>query len=261
MTDQQRTIGGILDLALRMADVADEITMSGFSSYFDVSTKPDGSPVTSVDRRVEVVLRRMVESEHRSAGFLGEEYPATVGFGRWIVDPIDGTEAFMEGDSSFASLIAFEVDDTPIVGVVTAPALGVRWWAAKGSGARVSKDGDVSAARVSVVSDPTRAHALVPKGRVGTAHDDDRFPIGRVVHSGARLESYDASWQAVRVASSDVDVAIAEGKWWDVAPLPIIVGEAGGRASRYRTLERNVGVIVTNRLLAPTYTSATLADV
>ena len=256
MTDRQRTIEGILDLALRMADIADEITMSGFFSYFDVSTKPDGSPVTSVDRRVEVVLRRMVDSEHPSAGFLGEEYPATVGFGRWIVDPIDGTEAFMEGDSRFASLIAFEVDDTPIAGVVTAPALGLRWWAAKGKGARVSRDGDVSAARVSVVADPAHAHALLPKGRMGSAHADDRLPIGRVARSGARLETYDSSWQAVRVAGNDVDVAVAEGKWWDVAPLPIIVGEAGGMSSRYRTPQHDVGVVVTNRLLAPAFTGA-----
>ena len=237
-----------LQVALAMADIADEIAMEGFFSYFDVFEKKDGSPVTSVDRRIEMCLRDLVQATDAYAGFLGEEFPPAVGLGRWVVDPIDGTAQFVAGSPRFATLIAYEVDDTPIVGVVSAPALGRRWWAAQGHGARLSYNGEVSAARVSTHDEPTRARVLVPRPRQ-VAASGRRF-LTDLTEDGADVQPYDSSWEAVQVADGRFDVAVAEGKWWDVAPLAVIIREAGGSTSRYRADDGRVGFAASNRALA-----------
>lgn len=237
-----------LQVALAMADIADEIAMEGFFSYFDVFKKADGTPVTSVDRRIEMCLRDLVQATDAYAGFLGEEFPPTVGFGRWVVDPIDGTAQFVDGSPHFATLIAYEVDDTPIVGVVSAPALGMRWWAGEGLGARVSLNGDVSAARVSSLDDPAAARVLVP--RSGRMASPGRRVLAELTEARGTFTPYDASWQAVQVADGRADAAVAEGKWWDVAPLAVIVQEAGGVSSRYRADDGRVGIATSNRVLA-----------
>ncbi len=252
-----RDVRGLVEMALVMADVADEISMEGFFSDFSVRTKEDGSPVTTVDRKVEQALRDIVASNDRFAGFLGEELPPVLGLGRWVVDPIDGTRQFIEGSQRFATLIAFEVDDQPIVGVVSAPALGLRWWAGTGLGARLSLHGSVSAARVSVVSDPDRARILVPDGHPMSSQG--RRMISETTDARGRMTAVSASWEAVRVASGEADVAVAEGAWWDVAPLPVIVREAGGAVSRYRTADMRVGIAMSNRVLARRRREATIA--
>lgn len=227
----------ILEFALKLADRADEISMAGFFSHFDVSHKPDGTPVTDVDRRVELALRDMIEDEHPSMGILGEEFGMKPGLGRWVIDPIDGTIPFIEGDPRFASLVAFETEETALVGVVSAPALGLRWWAGLGLGASQSREGVVTAARVSIVSDTPDARALIPDS---LWDQDDRASaastplLGVVQHlagTGVAMAGMRSSWEAVRVATGAYDIAITSGSWWDVAPLPIIVSEAGGAAS------------------------------
>ena len=237
-----------LQMALAMADIADEIAMEGFFSYFDVFKKTDGSPVTSVDRRIEMCLRDLVQATDAYAGFLGEEFPPTVGLGRWVVDPIDGTAQFVDGSPRFATLIAYEVDDTPIVGVVSAPALGMRWWAGHGLGARLSFNGEVSAARVSSHDDPTSARVLVPRSRHPAS--PGRRVLADLTEARGTFVPYESSWEAVQVADGRADASVAEGKWWDVAPLTIIVKEAGGVSSRYRAEDGRVGIATSNRILA-----------
>jgi histidinol-phosphatase len=231
-----------------MADIADEIAMEGFFSYFDVFKKKDGTPVTSVDRRIEMCLRDLVQATDAYAGFLGEEFPPTVGLGRWVVDPIDGTAQFVDGSPRFATLIAYEIDDTPIVGVVSAPALGMRWWASQGGGARLSFSGEVSAARVSSHADPTSARVLVPRSR--QVASPGRRVLADLTEARGTFHPCGASWEAVAVADGRADAAVAEGKWWDVAPLAVIVKEAGGVASRYRADDGRVGIATSNRVLA-----------
>lgn len=244
---------GSVALALRMADRADELAMSGFFSYFDVRHKPDGSPVTSVDRRIESDLRKLITIEDPDAGVLGEEFGEEVGSGggRWVIDPIDGTVEFIEGDPRFATLIAHEVDGRVTVGVVSAPALGMRWWAGAGMGSYVRREDAVSAARVSIVADPTRARALVPgevlrRDAAGPARD----ATVRLMDAGTTLVPFGPSWQAIRVAAGDYDAAIARGRWWDVAPLSIVVTEAGGAVTHARGDDGLWTAVVTNRQLA-----------
>ncbi|MHB8340606.1 MAG: inositol monophosphatase family protein, partial [Mycobacteriales bacterium] len=126
-----------LALALALADAADRVTLARFGALdLVVDAKPDHTPVTDADRAVEQRLRELLAAERPGDAVLGEEYGAAgVGARRWILDPIDGTKNFLRGVPVWATLIALEVDGAVTTGVVSAPALGRRWWAARGQGA------------------------------------------------------------------------------------------------------------------------------
>src|SRR5258708_485084 len=133
-----------LALALTLADRADALTRDRFGALdLRVDTKPDLTPVTDADRAVEAELREVLGRERPDDSVVGEEFGGTITFtGRqWIIDPIDGTKNFVRGVPVWASLIAQLDDGVPVVGVVSAPALQRRWWAARGQGAFVSVGG------------------------------------------------------------------------------------------------------------------------
>src|SRR5436190_863434 len=138
-----------LDLALELTDAADAITVARFrDADLVVETKPDLTPVTEADRDVEQALRRRLASLRPEDAVVGEEYGADElgGSGRrWIVDPIDGTKSYVRGIPVWATLLALEDQGEVTVGVVSAPALGRRWWAGRGLGAfgRDGLDGDI----------------------------------------------------------------------------------------------------------------------
>lgn len=215
-------VAPLLDLALHMAIRADDIALAGFGADVKADFKVDGSPVTRVDREIESMLRDTVEREHPSAGVLGEEYGEELGVGRWVFDPIDGTREFVAGDPRFATLIAYELGGVPLVGVVSAPALHLRWWAGVGLGSARSYRGGVSQARVSSTRRWGRARGLIVGG-LDPGRDEE------LVAGGVRWSRRGVSWEAVRVSSGEVDFAVARGEVWDVAPLGVIVSEAGGR--------------------------------
>lgn len=124
-----------LMLALALADRADELTRVRFGALdLRIDTKPDLTPVTDADRAVESDVRQTLGRDRPGDGVLGEEFGGSTTFtGRqWIVDPIDGTKNFVRGVPVWASLIALLEDGVPSVGVVSAPALQRRWWAARG---------------------------------------------------------------------------------------------------------------------------------
>src|SRR5687768_13024796 len=126
-----------LALAHELADSADAITMERFRALdLQVESKPDLTPVSDADRSVEQALRALVQSRRPGDALLGEEY-GEVGDGdrRWVVDPVDGTKNFVRGVPVWATLVALQVQGEVAVGVVSAPALGRRWWAARGLGA------------------------------------------------------------------------------------------------------------------------------
>jgi histidinol-phosphatase len=126
-----------LELALTLADLSDRISLPRFGAAdLLVETKPDMSPVTDTDRAVEEALRAHLARERPADAVVGEEFG---GDGdartRWILDPIDGTKNFIRGVPVWGTLIAAERDVELVGGVVSAPALGRRWWAARGEGA------------------------------------------------------------------------------------------------------------------------------
>ena len=125
-----------LELALRLADTADEISTTRFGSELTIETKPDLTPVTEADRAVEAALREILAAERPDDAILGEEQgQAGTSARRWIVDPIDGTRNYSRRIPVWGTLLALEVADTIRLGVVSAPALGRRWWAEREDGA------------------------------------------------------------------------------------------------------------------------------
>ena len=129
----RRDVSPDLALALRLADAADAISLPLFRSGLPIETKPDLTPVTEADRAVETELRRMLAAERPGDAILGEEHGATAGGARrWILDPIDGTRNYARGSPIWATLVALEELGVVRLGVVSAPALGRRWWAERG---------------------------------------------------------------------------------------------------------------------------------
>jgi len=210
-----------LTLALSLADAADAISLGRFrASDLLVETKPDRTPVTEADRAVEEAIRDRLERERPDDGMLGEEFGVTAGRGRrWIVDPIDGTRNYSRGIPVWATLIALEEDGVVQLGVVSAPALGRRWWAERGAGAFVNGD-PIQVSRVGRVEDAVLSFAL-------------ERPLPAVAHRCWHPRAYGDFWAHMLVAEGAVDGAIdAVGvKVWDLAALQPIVEEAGGRFS------------------------------
>jgi len=207
-----------LELALRLADTADAISLGRFRARdLVVETKPDRTPVTETDTAVEKELRVMLAQERRRDAILGEEEGA-VGSGRrrWIIDPIDGTRNYSRGVPVWATLIALEVDDQVTLGVVSAPALHRRWWAERGGGTHVGGD-RVHVSAVHRIEDAVLSFAL-----------EQALPslAGRAWHA----RGYGDFWSHMLVAEGAIDGAIdAIGvSIWDLAAVQVIVEEAGG---------------------------------
>jgi histidinol-phosphatase len=215
-----------LALALELADTADAITRTAFRSQdLQVSTKPDLTPVTDADKRVEEVLRDRLGQARPADAVLGEEFGASgpAGARRWIIDPIDGTKNFVRGIPVWATLIALHDEEGKgLVGVASAPVLGRRWWAARGAGAfadgqpiRVSAVRRLEDAQVSYSSIsgwPTPAPLLALAARVW------------------RTRAFGDFWSHLLVAEGAADIGLDPiVTLWDLAAIQIIVEEAGGR--------------------------------
>jgi histidinol-phosphatase len=216
-----------LALAIELADAADAITNARFRAHdLAVETKPDLTPVTEADRRTEEALTARIQRARPGDAVVGEEFGASgAGDRRWILDPIDGTKNYVRGVPVWATLIGLEVGGEVVVGVVSAPALGRRWWAARGGGAFA--DGDPI--RVS------RVHALADAQLCcSDATEWEEFGRGEqfraLVRRCWRTRGFGDFWGHVLVAEGAAD-AMAEPvlALWDVAALLPIVAEAGGR--------------------------------
>jgi histidinol-phosphatase len=206
-----------LDFALSLADDADALSLPRFRAVdLQVETKPDLTPVTDADRAIERALRERVARDRPGDGVLGEEEGDSGGSSRWIVDPIDGTKNFSRGIPVWGTLIALEREGEIVCGVASAPALGQRWWAARGEGAY--RDGELlHVSEIARLEDATVSCAY--------ARDLARFE-GVVRHA----RGFGDFWQHMLVAEGAVDVAIdAALERWDVAAIEVIVAEAGGR--------------------------------
>jgi histidinol-phosphatase len=218
-----------LALALSLADAADEITTSRFRAHdLHVEQKPDLTPVSEADRAVEHAIRERLGAERPGDAILGEELGATGGGPRrWIIDPIDGTKSYVRGVPAWATLLALEVGAEMVVGVVSAPALGRRWWAARGRGSYA--DGDVI--RVSEVRRLEDAHVCSPNER---EFEERRMAAGwrSIARRCWRPVGFADFWGHMLVAEGAADAMIEPVlNLWDVAALRPIVEEAGGKVS------------------------------
>jgi histidinol-phosphatase len=233
-------LGADLDLAHRLADAADAISSARFTALdLVVTTKPDRTPVTDADQAVERAIRGILATERPDDSILGEEYGVQGSSTRqWIIDPIDGTANYLRGVPVWATLISLAIDGKPVVGVVSAPALGRRWWAAIGQGAwtidRPYADEQPLAPRrlqvsgISELADASLSYNSL-KGWDEAGRLDSLLALSRSVW---RTRAYGEMWSYMMVAEGSVDIA---GEFdlqpYDMAALVPIVEEAGGRFS------------------------------
>nr|WP_241429111.1 inositol monophosphatase family protein [Agrococcus sp. ARC_14] len=219
-------------MALRLADAADAISSDRFGARdLQIATKPDTTFVTDADRAVEQRIRDLLAAERPDDAIFGEEFGQAGDAARqWIIDPIDGTAHFLRGVPIWATLIALAVDGVPVVGVVSAPALGARWWAAKGQGAWKLAAGAATPERLQVSGVATLAESAISynsiQGWDGAGRIDDLVALQRDVW---RARSYGDAWSYMLLAEGTVDaVAEFDLQPYDMAALVPVIEEAGG---------------------------------
>jgi histidinol-phosphatase len=234
------------DLALAhvLADTADAITLSRFRAEdLLVETKPDLTPVSEADRAVEQALRQRLEELRPEDTVLGEEYGTRDGSAgrRWIVDPIDGTMSYVRGVPVWATLLALEEEGELTVGVVSAPALGRRWWAARGAGAFAREDTQTRPVRVSRVRELSDAQLCFSD--YDSWRENGRLDALLGLSARCwRTRGYGDFWQHMLVAEGAVDIAVDPSvSLWDLAAPLVIVREAGGRLTDLGGAERADG--------------------
>ncbi len=211
-------MGPDLVLAHELADAADAISMARFrAGDLQVSTKADRTPVTEADVAVETEIRVRLAAARPRDATLGEEHGSSgKGRRRWIVDPIDGTRNYSRGVPVWATLIALEESGEVQLGVVSAPALGRRWYAERGGGAWAGDD-RVRVSSVHRVEDAVLTFAL-------------EQPLPALAAQAWHSRGYGDFWSHMLVAEGAVDGAIdAIGvSVWDLAAVQVIIEEAGG---------------------------------
>jgi histidinol-phosphatase len=224
-----------LGLAHALADTADAIAVARFRALdLHVTAKPDLTPVSDADIAVEKALRNALARTRPRDGVLGEEYGVTEaaagpGSRQWVIDPIDGTKNFIRGVPIWATLIALMEDDRPILGLVSAPALGRRWWAAIGHGAYAGRhSATATPIRVSGVS--RLADASFCYSSLSGWEQLGRLPaMLEIMGRTWRSRAYGDFYGYMLVAEGAVDIMVEpELSLWDLAALVPIVTEAGG---------------------------------
>lgn len=221
-----------LELALKLADMADSISMDRFrASDLHTENKIDLTPVTDADRGVETKLREIIERQRPNDSIIGEEFAQRGNAARtWIIDPIDGTKNFLRGVPVWATLIALRDTRGVGLGVVSAPALNRRWWALRGHGAWVresDRDMRLQASFISNLSDASFSFSD-PIGWNPTA-------LNSLVSASWRHRAYGDFWSHCLVAEGAVDIAAEpELALYDYAALIPIVEESGGQITDFQ---------------------------
>jgi histidinol phosphatase-like enzyme (inositol monophosphatase family) len=216
------------DFAEELGDASREILAEALRRPFRGELKSDGSPVTAIDRAVEARLREMIAARYPEHGIVGEEHGAEASERShvWVLDPIDGTLAFLAGIPVFGTLIALARDGVPIVGVIEMPATGERWLGAEGlpttrngEAVEVRPCADLSAALLST-SNPD-------------FYDDSERPAFERLKAAARLTVYGGSCLAyAQLASGRIDVGVDAGfDPFDYCALVPVIRGAGGLAT------------------------------
>ncbi|MDQ4103472.1 MAG: histidinol-phosphatase [Actinomycetota bacterium] len=239
-----------LALALTLADTADRITLDrAGAADLRVDRKPDRTPVTDADLAVEDAIRTMLQEQRPQDLVLGEERggPSRAGAVHdarriWLLDPIDGTKNFLRGVPVWATLVALVERGRPVVGVISAPALPRRWWAAAGAGAHTQDaHGRTRAITVSRVGE--LADAYISTTHLGSwATHRRRESYLSLVDATWENRAFGDFWQHCLVAEGAIDVAAEPVvSPWDVAAAQVLVEQAGGRFTDLRGVARYDG--------------------
>ena len=247
-----------LAFAHATCDAADLIALAAFRTEIATERKADGSYVTEADQAVERLVRARIAARYPDHGLVGEEYgeqDAGAGGERWYIDPIDGTHNFLRGIPMFGTLLAVERDGEVQVGMISAPAIGQRWWASRGGGAWVrggpANPPEPRRLAVSGVGDLARSQILfrsirdMEASRVAAGFD-------RLIHLAWRERGFGDFWGYTLVADGIAEAVLEQDLHpWDLAAPWVIVEEAGGRITDFdgrRSLGRGEG-FATNGVL------------
>lgn len=236
-----RELDDWLAFALACCDAADAEAMSHFRRDLVIETKPDRTFVTQADRAIERTIRSRITAAYPDHGLVGEEYGTDDDAGRvrWYIDPIDGTHNFMRGIPLFGTLLGVERDGELGVGVMSAPALGSRWYARRGGGAWAVDALGPSAGvprriGVSAVAGLPDAQILHASGaEIDASGLAPGFP--GLIHETWRDRGFGDFWGYALVAEGAAEAMIEVGPHsWDLAAPSVIVEEAGGRFTDLR---------------------------
>ena len=239
-----------LQFALELAEQAGRLTLEYFSSKsLQVLSKKDASPVTEADRRAEELIRAAIAAAYPGDGVLGEEFEDRLSSNgrRWIIDPIDGTKAFIHGVPLYGVMIALEVDSSLQLGVVSFPALRETYHAERGGGAFFTSSPIV----VSTISELRDAAVLFTEKEYLLDHLTDH-PVDRLRNDAGLVRGWGDCYGHMLVASGRAEVSIDKiMSPWDCAALIPIVTEAGGCCFDYRgnTTIFGKGLVSANRVI------------
>jgi histidinol-phosphatase len=230
-------IRGWLDLALEACDAADAVALRSFRRDVEVSRKPDRTYVSAADQEIERLVRERILARHPDHGLVGEDYGSEAGAGsvRWYVDPIDGTHNFIRRIPVFATLIAVERDGEVQAGVVSAPAIGSRWFAWRGGGAWSTSAGSDGPRRIHVSKVASAADAQLFYGDGPSIEASGAAPgFASLLGEMWRTRGFGDFWGYALVAEGAGEAMIEVGlSPWDVAAPMVLVEEAGGRLTDF----------------------------
>ena len=216
----------LLRFAVELTRRAGELTLPWFASDdLDVESKADGTPVTAADRAAERFVREQLAEHHPADTVIGEEEPVHEGTSarRWVLDPIDGTKAFTRGVPLYSTLLAFDDEHGPAIGVIGLPALGQLVWAGRGQGCWF----DGRPARVS--DTPSLDGAYLMSSSYSHWSETSLLAVKR---AGLHLRTWGDGYGYSLIATGRADVMVDPvAELYDVAPYPVILAEAGGRFS------------------------------
>jgi histidinol-phosphatase len=216
----------LLAVAVEAARAAGEVALKYYRGGFEISLKPDRSPVTQADREAEQVIRELIRRAFPDHGFLGEELGAEgAPEARWIIDPIDGTGNFVRRIPVWAVLIGFEEQGTITVGVILNPVTGELATARRGAGAFIN------GARIRVSAEARLGHACFLHAGLGLVRRSAYWEgFVRLLDQTARQRGFGDYYGYQLLAEGKAEIyAELDLKPWDLAPVKILVEEAGGR--------------------------------
>ena len=270
-----------LKLAHELADIADKISTARFlATDLKIETKPDLTPVTDADQEIERELRKILEKQRPADGVTGEEFgksPIATNR-RWIIDPIDGTKNYVRGVPVWATLIALMEGDEVVIGVVSAPALFRRWFSQKDGGAYLQVGGGsaqvgggsaqvgggsaqmqsvrkLNVSGISKLADASLSISTFATPNVLGRNDGWGYKqkgLLALADQLWRVRGYGDFWSHLLVAEGAIDIAAEPSlALWDMAPLSLIVKEAGGRFSDFMGVDgpNGANAVTTNGLL------------
>lgn len=214
-----------LSFAEKLADASRALILSRFRQQPDIVMKPDDTPVTETDLEVEALIRSMILAEYPDHGIIGEEHPANVTQSDyiWVIDPIDGTRAFIAGRPVFGTLIALTYKGAPIMGVVDIPVMQERWLGARGH--PTTLNGVVAKSRTCPNMTQAILLATSPEYLGGNAAK----PFANVEEQ-VRFTIYDTGTQGYGLIASghgDIMIAATYGIVDYLAAVPVIEGAGG----------------------------------